>query len=563
MKHPLSILLLFLILLRPDPGFARACAMPRDSVKVKRINVPNTRQPTKPPKVTAADTLRVHQAFSKNGKTLKKYFITSIDSIRKLKGNKWLPNRKDTVPLKANAVVFGWHPYWMGDSWQAYKFSLLSHIAYFSYEVNPREGSCYTSYDWDTTSMIAAAKKANPNIKVLLTVTCFGKSTDTLFRSVVAQSSLIADLREKVMSRKADGVCIDFEDVSSAYKTQFLTFIQNLKNSFRANKLLVTITIPAVDYGKVYNIPTLNKSVDLYIMMAYDYFGGFSHYTGPIAPTELRKNWVGQGISSSVSYYQQNQIPDSSLIIGLPYFGSIWQTRTQSIPDSAVKFIGYRPYSYIVDGLLPKFSYDSLNQSMTYIYPDDGNVYRQFWIDGVPSLEDKYDYVIANKLGGVGIWALGFDNGSDDLWNLLQKKFTNYKGGGPTDTGTDSTAADSTHIPLPSGTSALVARIRSFLSVAESHIVMTGSLVFVVLLVLSLVLIRAWTNPANKDALKEKHLYIPFMVLSMLLFFLLISLMLLLGFNLPYQTVLWIDAAIMVVLVLVSMWWKQRQKQMP
>jgi hypothetical protein len=36
----------------------------------------------------------------------------------------------------------------------------------------------------------------------------------------------------------------------------------------------------------------------------------------------------------------------------------------------------------------------------------------------------KYDWIKKNKLGGVGIWALGYDNGYSDLWDILAEKFS-------------------------------------------------------------------------------------------------------------------------------------------
>lgn len=35
----------------------------------------------------------------------------------------------------------------------------------------------------------------------------------------------------------------------------------------------------------------------------------------------------------------------------------------------------------------------------------------------------KYDWIKEKQLGGVGIWALGYDNGHTELWKLLAQKF--------------------------------------------------------------------------------------------------------------------------------------------
>jgi hypothetical protein len=37
--------------------------------------------------------------------------------------------------------VFGYHPYWTGTKWTAYRWDLLSDLCYFSYEVDPLTGN--------------------------------------------------------------------------------------------------------------------------------------------------------------------------------------------------------------------------------------------------------------------------------------------------------------------------------------------------------------------------------------------------------------------------------------
>jgi spore germination protein YaaH len=48
---------------------------------------------------------------------------------------------------------------------------------------------------------------------------------------------------------------------------------------------------------------------------------------------------------------------------------------------------------------------------------------NQLWYDDSISLSHKYDWVKNKKLSGVGIWALGYDHGDTELWELLANKF--------------------------------------------------------------------------------------------------------------------------------------------
>jgi hypothetical protein len=74
-----------------------------------------------------------------------------------------------------------------------------------------------------------------------------------------------------------------------------------------------------------------------------------------------------------------------------------------------------------------------------YIY--NINDWHHCFADNAYSLGMKYDWIKRYNLAGIGIWALGYDNGYPELWDLLRDKFTNceiivcsdtlYDSGGP------------------------------------------------------------------------------------------------------------------------------------
>ena len=49
------------------------------------------------------------------------------------------------------------------------------------------------------------------------------------------------------------------------------------------------------------------------------------------------------------------------------------------------------------------------------------------WFDDSYTLRKKYDYALSNNLKGIGIWALGYDNGYNDLWKVIEDKFSTNK----------------------------------------------------------------------------------------------------------------------------------------
>jgi spore germination protein YaaH len=68
--------------------------------------------------------------------------------------------------------------------------------------------------------------------------------------------------------------------------------------------------------------------------------------------------------------------------------------------------------------------FDSISASSYLITKEHKLEYRQLFFEDSKSLSIKYDWIKKNQVGGVGIWALGYDNGYSDLWNLLVDKFS-------------------------------------------------------------------------------------------------------------------------------------------
>ncbi len=139
--------------------------------------------------------------------------------------------------------VFGWNPYWVGTAYTSYNYSLLSTVAYFSYEVDTATGSYTTIHYWKTTDLVPLAH--SNNVKVVLTVTNFGSAYNTkILGSPQKRQTLIDSIIALVQYRGADGVNIDFESVPSSQKQNLTTFMTALSNrmhfSIRTQKYLST-----------------------------------------------------------------------------------------------------------------------------------------------------------------------------------------------------------------------------------------------------------------------------------------------------------------------------------
>lgn len=350
----------------------------------------------------------------------------------------------DTVPFKPDgevslsAQVFGWHPYWSGDAYKAYNFKLLSTIAYFSYELDPETGGYTSIHDWETTPIVDLAHA--DGCKVLLTVTNFGASANSSFLgNYKAQQNLIDQLKQLLTARGADGVCIDFEGIAKSSKEDFGNFMTDLGVALhQANSdYILSMALYPIDYDDIYDFSVLNRNVDQFVMMGYEYYGDGSSDAGPVSPLQSGKIWWECNLETSIAAYLESGVTPEKFLVAFPYYGAMWETADLQVPSKAKEFIGHRSYQYIVDTFSFNSSLDSVSQSAYYAYVVDGGQDRQCWFEAVESLRAKYNYVKKMKLGGIGIWALGYDNGREELWQLLAEEF----GSGKNAVAADSTSA--------------------------------------------------------------------------------------------------------------------------
>ena len=319
-----------------------------------------------------------------------------------------------------NREVFGYHPYWMGTSWQNYNYNLISTIAYFSAEATAT-GTLSNLHGWPVAGLINLAHTNGVN--VVLCVTLFDNGDlVTLLSNPSYRQNLINNLLTQVQAGNADGVNVDFESFPSSQKQNMVQFITDLTSTFHAEipGSQVTLATPAVDWNNGWDYNALATISDGLFIMGYNYYYGGSSTTGPIAP--LYAN--GISVSWTINdYLNKTNNQSDKLMIGCPYYGFEWPTSSGSsgastIGNGSAKFYAEMEGNALSYGKL----WDESSQTPWYRYQNPN--WYQGWYDDSLSLSYKYDYAIENDLLGVGIWAMGYDGNNPELWELLSTKFS-------------------------------------------------------------------------------------------------------------------------------------------
>jgi spore germination protein YaaH len=255
-------------------------------------------------------------------------------------------------------AVYGWHPYWVGTAYNNYDFNLLSTFSYFSYELNPSTGNYNSIHSWKTTPSINLAQAAGT--KVELCVTNFGATNNSTFlTNPTAQQTFIDSIIVLLNYRNADGVNIDFEGVSGSNRNDLTSFMTDLSIQLKAAIPNATVTMAtySVDWNNVFDFPALSAVVDQFIIMGYGYYYGGSTTAGPTDNLYSGTMWSSYNLIRSISYHLDSGVPNSKLLIGLPYYGYEWETVSGALPSATTgNFSSSRTYSYVKNNTSGNYS---------------------------------------------------------------------------------------------------------------------------------------------------------------------------------------------------------------
>jgi spore germination protein YaaH len=325
--------------------------------------------------------------------------------------------------------VYGWHPSWLGETSLDYNYNLLTTLSYFSCDImlNGQKSIEYVLNGWDepgTTQMISQARA--DGCRIDLTVKCYSPEVlDSIFNSKEQRVNCINMLTYIISSdQKADGITLAFESIPEGNEIQLTQFVKELYDSLSPKGKTVSIAIPSEDYSNTYQVKELSKYVHQFILMGYNYYNKKSNKPGPVAPLKSGYQWNPYDIKRSVNKYISLGIPKSKLILALPYYGAVWQKDSTEKGGVKYRFKEHLRYNKIAEHTKrtpQSIQYDSVSHSNYYSYNENGKSYVCFY-DNARSLAHKYEWAGQQGLAGVGIWALGYDSGHDELWKSLDKK---------------------------------------------------------------------------------------------------------------------------------------------
>ena len=277
----------------------------------------------------------------------------------------------------------------------AYNSSLpITDVCYFSAEIN--------SYG-ELTGAPVRSKLKTGKARCHMVVAC--DNAAILHFILDPEYDLRKPLLKAIVKAAAafDGVNIDFENVPSRDRKNFLNFIADLRYMLGSAKWF-SVCVPArfkLLSNDIYPYAEVASFCDRVFIMAYDQHWSTSA-AGPIAAVD----W-----SEQILPYAQKAIPEKKLVMGIPFYGRIWADTSTSgayiFTSMNKRMIENGVEEVVYENDIPSFEYDTTVHVTGYFNDaySDIALLRMYKSSGVKK---------------IGFWRVGQED--PEFWNWLEIK---------------------------------------------------------------------------------------------------------------------------------------------
>ncbi len=241
---------------------------------------------------------------------------------------------------------------------------------------------------------------------------------------VTSANNLVSDVAPVMKQYGFTDLNLDIEtfmEASESARANFTTFVRTVKDGITGSVTIDLIPIALVK-PKLYDARALGAIVDRVVLMTYDYHYSGSFTAGAVAPIGGAGKTLEFDVETAV-VEALKVIPAGKLLLGIPLYGYQWET-IGSTPESATIPGGSSTASTrrIADILAACATcsavMDPVSREPYLIYPE-GDYFNQIYYENEASMKEKIALAQKYHLGGVALWALGYEDGT--ILNPLAK----------------------------------------------------------------------------------------------------------------------------------------------
>lgn len=341
-------------------------------------------------------------------------------------------------PPKPTHIVYGFLPYWNIKTAQI--DPTLTHIAYFSVRLDgtgnlmTRDGKA-AELGYHTLQSAAwnqlVEKTQGQQQKLELVVAMMNQDDiETFLRDTTVQQHAIQTITLLEQNYPIQGINIDIEyngTDNATLRQAYTTFISNLRKSLKTHdknmSLSIDVYADSLEKTRIWDIAALNQYVDHIIVMTYDFYRSSSQSSGPVSPLFGSGNgrWTLDVMKSMKKFI--DIVPPEKILLGIPFYGYEWRTVSEDPGSQTYPNTGglatYKRVQQLVDkyGLQTQWDADALSPYISYTI---GNITKTAYFEDARSLSYKLQLVNEAHLGGIAIWALGYEGESRELWQVIR-----------------------------------------------------------------------------------------------------------------------------------------------
>jgi len=354
--------------------------------------------------------------------------------------------------------IYGYLPYWTLEKLEFIELDRLTDVAYFGIYIDGEGNFVKTVQDaegiwiaepgyrnWKenekVTQLADACKKFGVNF-ALTVVAHNDEDNDAFLDCRECWDNLLKNIYTELDEKNITDVNLNFEYAEYTGKDMAVKFSeftkyanQELDKRYGNSNVVVSAFADSSVKDRVSSdLENLAKYSDGIFIMGYDFHRPSSDNAGPVAPIGGKGVHAEYDIETMLKDYLA-VVPPNKLLLGVPYYGYNWvvgkdEKYAERINgNDAIGYSQSQSYEAIMDVIInikPRILWDDLGQVpyFSYISEETGQL-RQVFYEDQKSLAVKYKLIKNNGLMGVGIWALGYDGGYTELWNLLYDEFIN------------------------------------------------------------------------------------------------------------------------------------------
>lgn len=285
-------------------------------------------------------------------------------------------------------------------------------IAYFGISVNKngidREDVGYKKID-------TFLKNSNASEERLLTVRMINSDVNaTVLSNQKLQQDIATESAAVAKQKGFDGVLLDFEIAAISFDS-VIKGINDFTKMFSTQVKSKNLSFYATTYGdtfyrlRPFDISTLDKDVDGFFVMAYDFHKANGDTPGPNFPLS-GKDIYGYDFQTMASDFLKYTKPEKlSIIFGM--YGYDWQlTDNKQSVGTAVSLTSLQALQKFFPCNLQDCSVrqDATSSETEVTYKDTHNIMHDVWYENLDSVKKKTEFLKSKGINSVGYWAYSY-----------------------------------------------------------------------------------------------------------------------------------------------------------